>query len=148
MRAVIQRVSSAAVRTEGREVASISRGLLILVGVGRGDAESDAAYLAEKSAHLRIFPDASGHMNLSLLEVGGEILVVSQFTLYADTGRGRRPGYADAAPPETARPLYESFVAKLRAEGLQVQEGVFGAMMDVALVNEGPVTILLDSRKA
>ena len=125
----------------------IERGLLVLLGVGQGDSEADAEYLAEKTLNLRIFADDAGQMNRSVLDVRGAILVVSQFTLYGDARRGRRPGYSDAAAPEEASRLYECFVARLRPSGLAVETGVFRAMMDVALVNEGPVTLLLDSRK-
>jgi D-tyrosyl-tRNA(Tyr) deacylase len=147
MRAVVQRVSEASVRVEGETVGRIGRGLVVLLGVGRGDGPADADSLAERVVHLRVFPDAAGQMNLSVLEVGGAVLAVSQFTLYGDCRKGRRPGYTDAAPPEEAQPLYDRFVAKLRESNLTVQEGVFRAMMDVALVNQGPVTLLLDSRK-
>lgn len=145
MRAVVQRVSEAAVRVEGRVVGQIGAGLLVLLGVGKGDQEADADYLAEKILNLRIFADAQGQMNLSVLDTSGEVLAVSQFTLYADTRRGRRPGYSAAAPPEEANRLYRYFVGRLRESGLPVEEGVFRAMMDVSLVNRGPVTILLES---
>lgn len=145
MRAVVQRVSEAAVRVEGRVVGQIGAGLLVLLGVGKGDQEADADYLAEKILNLRIFADAQGQMNLSVLDTSGEVLAVSQFTLYADTRRGRRPGYSAAAPPEEANRLYRYFVGRLRESGLRVEEGVFRAMMDVSLVNRGPVTILLES---
>lgn len=148
MRAVVQRVSEASVRVEGASVGGIGPGLLVLLGVGREDAEPDADYLADKVVNLRIFPDEAGTMNRSVLETGGEVLVVSQFTLYGDARRGRRPGYSEAAGPEEARRLYEYFVARVRRLGPRVQEGVFRAMMDVSLVNQGPVTLLLDSRKA
>jgi D-tyrosyl-tRNA(Tyr) deacylase len=148
MRAVIQRVSEASVRVEGGVVGRIGAGLLVLLGVGQGDGEDDADYLAEKTLNLRIFPDAAGQMNRSVTDIGGGILVVSQFTLYGDVRRGRRPGYSSAAAPEEANRLYERFVARLRPSGLPVATGVFRAMMDVALVNQGPVTLLLDSRKA
>ena len=148
MRAVVQRVSAASVEVDGRLVGRIGPGLLVLVGIGRDDGEADAAYLAEKIANLRIFPDEAGQMNRSLLDVKGELLAVSQFTLYGDCRKGRRPGYSDAAAPEQAQPLYERFVARLRDSGLTVAEGVFRAMMDVQLVNQGPVTLLLDSRKS
>jgi D-tyrosyl-tRNA(Tyr) deacylase len=148
MRAVIQRVSEASVRVEGGVVGRIGAGLLVLLGVGQGDGEDDADYLAEKTLNLRIFPDAAGQMNRSVTDVGGGILVVSQFTLYGDVRRGRRPGYSSAAAPEEANRLYERFVARLRPSGLPVATGVFRAMMDVALVNQGPVTLLLDSKKA
>ncbi len=147
MRAVVQRVAEASVRVEGAVVGSIGRGLLVLLGVGQGDAEKDAEALAEKVAHLRIFADEAGHMNRSLLDTGGEVLLVSQFTLYGDARKGRRPSFVDAAPPDEANRLYGLFAARLRAAGLRVEEGVFRAMMDVALVNHGPVTILLDSAK-
>ena len=145
---LIQRVSEASVRVDGGVVGRIGPGLLVLLGVGRDDTESDADYLAEKTLNLRIFPDAAGQMNRSVTDVGGGILVVSQFTLYGDTRRGRRPGYSTAAAPEEANRLYERFVARLRPSGLAVATGVFRAMMDVALVNQGPVTLLLDSKKA
>jgi D-tyrosyl-tRNA(Tyr) deacylase len=147
MRAVVQRVAEAAVRVDGEVVGRIGAGLLVLLGVGQGDQESDAEYLAEKILNLRIFADAEGQMNLSVLDARGELLAVSQFTLYADTRRGRRPGYSAAAPPEEASRLYRYFVGRLRESGLRVEEGVFRAMMDVSLVNRGPVTILLDSAK-
>ncbi|HEY5907533.1 MAG TPA: D-aminoacyl-tRNA deacylase [Vicinamibacteria bacterium] len=147
MRAVVQRVREASVAVEGQVVGRIGRGLLVLLGIGQGDTPEDAASLAEKSAHLRIFPDAAGAMNRSLLEVAGQLLVVSQFTLYGDARKGRRPSFIDAAPPDQANRLYRLYVEKAQALGLHVEEGVFQAMMDVSLVNEGPVTILLDSRK-
>jgi len=147
MRAVLQRVSQARVRVEDEIVGAIGPGLLILLGVGQGDDEADARYLAEKSAALRIFEDGEGKMNLSLAEAGGGALVVSQFTLYADCRKGRRPGFSGAAPPEEANRLYLSFVAQLRALGLTVATGVFQADMQVELVNDGPVTMLLDTRK-
>lgn len=147
MRAVIQRAGPSAVRVEGKTTGAIEHGLVVLLGVGRGDDESDAAYLAEKTAGLRIFEDEAGKMNRSVADIGGGVLVVSQFTLYGDVRRGRRPSFDDAAPPEEANRLYELFVEALRAKGLQVGTGVFQAMMQVELVNEGPVTILLDSKK-
>jgi D-aminoacyl-tRNA deacylase len=147
MRAVVQRVAEAAVRVEGQVVGQIGAGLLVLLGVGQGDQDSDADYLSEKILNLRIFADAEGQMNLSVLDTRGDLLAVSQFTLYADTRRGRRPGYSAAAPPEEANRLYRHFVGRLRESGLRVEEGVFRAMMDVSLVNQGPVTILLDSAK-
>ena len=148
MRAVIQRVTEAAVRVDGRTVGSVGPGLLVLLGVGLGDTEKDADYLAEKTLNLRIFPDSAGQMNLSVRDTRGGLLVVSQFTLYGDSRRGRRPGYSDAAPPEEAERLYAHFVTRVRESGLVVAQGVFRAMMDVSLVNQGPVTLLLDSRKA
>jgi D-aminoacyl-tRNA deacylase len=147
MRAVVQRVKEASVRVDDRVVGSAGRGLLVLLGVGHGDSEKDAGHLADKVVNLRVFPDAAGQMNLSVLDVRGDLLVVSQFTLYGDCRRGRRPGYSDAAAPEEAERLYVCFVEGVRASGLRVEQGVFRAMMDVSLVNEGPVTLLLDSRK-
>lgn len=145
MRAVIQRVREASVGVDGREVAAIGPGLLILVGVRQGDTEEAAGWLAGKVAEVRIFEDAEGKMNRSVREVGGGALVVSQFTLYGDVRKGRRPSFSDAAHPEAAVPLLRRFVSDLRERGLPVQEGVFGARMQVRLVNDGPVTILLDS---
>jgi D-tyrosyl-tRNA(Tyr) deacylase len=147
MRAVVQRVTSAEVRVEGQVVGRVGPGLLVLLGVGKGDAEADADYLADKIVNLRVFPDEHGQMNRSLLETGGAALVVSQFTLYGDSRRGRRPGFSDAAAPDEASSLYAYFVGRVRATGVPTEEGVFRAMMDVALVNQGPVTLLLDSRK-
>lgn len=147
MRAVVQRVSSASVRVDGDVVGSIGVGVAVLLGVGRGDAEADAEFLADKVAHLRIFPDDEGVMNRSLLEARGAAFVVSQFTLLGDARKGRRPSYVEAAAPDEARRLYEFFCERLRGTGVGVATGVFRAMMDVALVNNGPVTLLLDSRK-
>jgi len=147
MRAVVQRVSQASVRVEDALVGEIGCGLLVLLGVARGDTVADADALAEKIVNLRVFGDAAGSLNRSLLEVGGELLAVSQFTLLGDCRKGRRPGFSDAAPPDEARALYERFVAAVQAAGPRVACGVFRAMMDVALVNQGPVTLLLDSRK-
>lgn len=146
MKAVIQRVSRAAVRVDGVTTGEIGRGLLVLLGVGRDDTEADAAYLVDKIAGLRIFPDpATGKMDLSLLDIRGGILIVSQFTLLADTRRGRRPSFDLAAPPEQARNLYEYFVSRASALGLTAATGVFQASMEVELVNEGPVTIVCES---
>ncbi|MBV8082642.1 MAG: D-tyrosyl-tRNA(Tyr) deacylase [Candidatus Eremiobacteraeota bacterium] len=147
MRAVIQRVSSASVEVDGAVSGAIERGFLALIGVARDDAEGDAIAMATKIAGLRVFNDDAGDMNRSLKDVGGGILAVSQFTLYGDARKGRRPSFIDAAPGETAAPLFDQVVTLLRREGLTVQTGVFGAQMHVSLVNEGPVTILLDSRK-
>jgi D-aminoacyl-tRNA deacylase len=147
MRAVVQRVKEAQVAVDGAVVGRIGRGLLVLLGVGVGDVPADASSMALKVAHLRIFDDDHGQMNRSVLDVAGELLVVSQFTLLGDARRGRRPSYIEAAPPEEANRLYEGFVGEARRLGLRVETGVFRAMMDVSLVNEGPVTILLDSRK-
>lgn len=148
MRAVVQRVSRAEVRVGGEIVGRIGRGLCVLVGAGRDDTEADADYLVDKVVNLRIFPDTEGKMNLSLLDVGGELLAVSQFTLYGDARKGRRPAFVSALEPKRAQELVERFVAGVRAAGVQkVATGRFGAMMDVELVNEGPVTILLDSKR-
>ncbi len=147
MRAVVQRVSQANVEVAGARVAAISRGLLVLLGVRKGDTRADLDWMAEKVLNLRIFDDAQGVMNLSVLDVEGEILVVSQFTLLADARKGRRPSYIDAASPEEAKALYEAFCDRLAASGRRVERGVFQAMMAVGLVNDGPVTIILDSEK-
>jgi D-tyrosyl-tRNA(Tyr) deacylase len=147
MRAVVQRVSRACVTVSGEVAGEIGLGLLVLVGVGRDDTRADADYLVEKTIGLRIFEDAGGKMNLSVADVGGALLVVSQFTLYGDVRRGRRPSFDAAAPPEQARELYEYFVEKVRAAGLRSETGRFQELMQVELVNEGPVTILLDSAK-
>jgi len=148
VRAVIQRVTRASVTVEGRVTGEIGAGLLVLLGVSRTDNPESAAYLAEKIANLRIFSDEAGKMNLSLLDVGGSALLVSQFTLYGDMRGGRRPSYIQAAPPEQASLLYQEFVRSIRSLGVPVQTGVFQAHMQVELVNDGPVTILLDSEKA
>ena len=147
MRAVVQRVSRAQVAVDEEITGQIGPGLLVLLGVGRDDTEADATYLAEKICGLRIFEDAQGKMNLSLQEVSGSVLAVSQFTLYGDVRRGKRPSFDAAAPPEKARQLYEFFVEQVRAHGLRCETGRFQQMMQVELVNEGPVTILLDSGK-
>jgi len=147
MRAVIQRVSRASVTVDRETVGSIGRGLLVLLGVSVEDDERDADYLAEKSLNLRVFEDEDGKMNLSLNDIGGELLVVSQFTLYGDARKGRRPSYIKAAEPERANELYEYFAGRIRESLGSVQTGKFQAMMDVELLNDGPVTILLDSFK-
>jgi D-tyrosyl-tRNA(Tyr) deacylase len=147
VRAVVQRVAEAACRVGGETVGAIGPGLVVLLGVGDGDTERDAEYLADKVLNLRVFPDEEGQMNRSVRDVSGGLLVVSQFTLLGDVRKGRRPSYSDAAPPEEADRLYQHFVSRLRPSGLAVATGVFRAMMEVALVNQGPVTILLDSRK-
>jgi D-tyrosyl-tRNA(Tyr) deacylase len=148
MRAVVQRVSRAEVRVEGKVAGAIGRGLLVLLGVAQGDDDQAARYLADKVAALRIFEDGAGKMNLAAAEVGGGALVVSQFTLLGDTRKGNRPGFTAAAPPEAADALYQRFCALLREKGLTVATGVFRAHMEVELVNEGPVTLLLDSTRA
>jgi len=144
MRIVLQRVSRARVTVDGRVTGEIGTGLLLLVGFTHGDGEEQLAWMAEKVVGLRIFADDEGKMNRSVVDAGGGILVVPQFTLYGDTRKGKRPSFIDAARPETAIPLYERFVALLRATGLPVQTGEFGAMMDVELLNDGPVTLVLD----
>jgi D-tyrosyl-tRNA(Tyr) deacylase len=147
MRAVVQRVSRGEVRVDGRATGAVRRGFVVLLGVAREDGEDDARALADKVAALRVFEDAAGKMNLALAEVGGGVLVVSQFTLLGDARKGNRPSFVEAAPPERANALYESFCGALREKGLAVGTGVFRATMEVELVNDGPVTILLDSRK-
>jgi len=147
MRAVVQRVKEARVEVEGREIARIGPGLLVLLGVEKGDGEKDVAWLSEKVAGLRIFEDASGKMNLSLGEVSGEVLVVSNFTLCGDCRRGKRPSFDPAERPDKAREPCERFAHHLREKGIKVQKGRFGAYMEVYLVNDGPVTLILDSRK-
>jgi D-tyrosyl-tRNA(Tyr) deacylase len=148
MRAVVQRVRSASVRVEGKAVGEVGEGLLVYVGVGRGDEAGDASYLAQKVGGLRVFPDAELPMNRSAKDVGGAVLVVSQFTLFGDCRKGRRPSFNDAMEPERAAELIETFRAALEAQGLRTARGEFGAMMDVTSVNWGPVTILLDSKKS
>ena len=145
MRSVVQRVSRANVEVEGARVSSIGKGLLILLGVRKGDTSADLEWMAEKVLNLRIFDDAQGVMNLSVQDIAGELLVVSQFTLLADSTKGRRPSYIDAAAPDEAKALYEAFCDRLALSGRKVERGVFQAMMAVGLVNDGPVTILLDS---
>jgi D-tyrosyl-tRNA(Tyr) deacylase len=145
MRAVIQRVSRASVAVDGEIVGKIGRGLLILLGVTHSDTPADAVWLAEKAVGLRIFNDADGKMNLGLTDVNGSVLVVSQFTLFGDAQKGRRPSFVAAARPEQAIPLYEAFVNGIKALGIPVETGRFGAAMDVELVNEGPVTLILES---
>ncbi|HEY0426939.1 MAG TPA: D-aminoacyl-tRNA deacylase [Pyrinomonadaceae bacterium] len=147
MRAVIQRVSRAKVSVSGEITGEIGKGILILLGVSRADSEKEAAYILEKTLNLRIFEDAGGKMNLSLLDIKGDLLVVSQFTLYGDARKGRRPSFIDAAAPEAANALYEFFVTEARKQVGRVETGRFQAMMDVELVNDGPVTILIDSDK-
>jgi len=146
MRAVIQRVTRASVHIEGKTVGQIESGLLVLVGVAKGDRESDGRYLVEKIRTLRIFSDEEGKMNRSLADVGGSVLLVSQFTLLGGTAKGRRPSFDEAAPPEEAKRLYEQVVAELRDQGTPVETGVFAAHMQVELLNDGPVTFVLDSR--
>ena len=148
MRAVVQRVERAEVRVDGQPVGAIGEGLCVLVGAGRGDGEADVRYLVDKISNLRIFRDQDGKMNRSVLELGGGVLAISQFTLFGDARKGRRPAFIEALEPVAAEALYEQLVAGLRAAGVaEVATGLFGAMMAVELVNDGPVTILLDSRK-
>lgn len=145
MRAVVQRVKQASVTIDGEIVGQIGPGLLILLGIRHEDTQADLDFLADKLVNLRIFADAEEKMNLSVKDVNGGLLVVSQFTLYGDCRKGRRPSFIAAARPETAIPLYEQFIEKLRTTGLQVETGRFGAMMDVSLINDGPVTLIIDS---
>jgi D-aminoacyl-tRNA deacylase len=147
MRAVVQRVTDARVEVAGKIVGEIGAGFLVLLGVARDDTRDDADYLADKTVNLRVFDDDDGKMNRSLLETGGAMLVVSQFTLYGDVRRGRRPSYSDAAEPEKANELYEYFVERARSFDVRVETGVFQATMKVSLTNDGPVTMLLDSRR-
>ena len=147
MRAVIQRVSRAAVSVNGQSLAAIEHGLVVLLGVWHMDTTENAIHLARKIVHLRIFDDAEGKLNRSILEVHGAVLMISQFTLYADCRKGRRPSFVEAARPEVAKPLYEVFVAEVRRQGVPVATGEFQALMDVELVNRGPVTIILDSQQ-
>jgi len=147
MRAVVQRVLSAKVTVDDRTVGEIGQGLLVLVGVEQGDGPADVGYIARKIRELRVFEDEARHLNRSVQDVGGSVLVVSQFTLAADCRKGRRPSFDEAAPPRIAKPLYEDVVRELQANGLRVATGEFQAMMQVSLVNDGPVTLLLDSRK-
>ena len=144
MRVVVQRVSRAAVRVDAQTVGAIGRGFLVLAGFAPGDGDETLGWMAEKLVGLRLFGDAEGKMNLPLAEVGGAVLVISQFTLYGDASKGRRPSFTDAAPPEVAEPLYERFVARLRALGAPVETGRFGALMEVEIVNEGPVTVVIE----
>ena len=147
MKALLQRVSSASVSVAGEVVGQIGRGLVVLVGVAAGDSEKDAQYLAQRTVNLRIFSDEDGRFNLSALDIGGELLVVSQFTLLADTRKGRRPSFTDAAPPAQAEKLFELFVSEARASGLRVETGRFQQYMQLEIHNDGPVSVMLDSRE-
>jgi len=147
MRAVFQRVTSAYVEVEGQKIAQIGKGALVLVGVEAGDTEKDADYIADKCVNLRVFEDAQGRMNISVKDISGQILLVSQFTLLGDCRKGRRPSFAHSAPPEQAEPLINLVAEKISSLGIEVQTGKFGAMMKVSLVNDGPVTLLLDSHR-
>lgn len=145
MRALIQRVKKAEVRTKREVAGRINRGFLVLVGIKNGDSEKDIKFLTDKILNLRVFPDSEGKMNLSLLDTKGEILVVSQFTLYGDCQKGRRPSFIEAAPPDIAEKLYGNFVAEIKKAGLKTETGKFGTLMEVKLVNDGPVTLILES---
>ena len=145
MRAVIQRVSRGEVSVDGKSVGSIGKGVVILLGVNINDTEKDLRYLVDKCINLRIFEDSDGKMNLSLKEVGGEALIVSQFTLYANCTKGRRPSFTEAAKPDIAVPLYEKFISEFRNAGIKTETGIFGAMMDLEIHNDGPVTVIVDS---
>ncbi len=147
MRAVIQKVSRAKIIVNGETISEIGPGLLALIGIGREDGEKDMAYLADKIPNLRIFEDGEGKLNRSVSDVGGEILMVSQFTLYGNAQHGRRPSFIDAAPPEEARPIYERLLGIFREKGVSLKTGIFQAHMEIELVNDGPVTLLLDSKK-
>ena len=147
MRAVVQRVKKGSVAIDGKIVGEINKGLVILLGVKNGDTETDAKFLAEKCVNLRIFADEAGKFNLSALDTGGELLAISQFTLYGDTRKGRRPSFVQAAPPEISEPLYQKFIAYLQESGLKIARGKFGAMMLVEIHNDGPVTIILESKE-
>jgi D-tyrosyl-tRNA(Tyr) deacylase len=147
MRAVIQRVKRASVDVNGITTGSISKGIVIFLGIHRHDEAKEIGWMAEKIVNLRIFPDPDGKMNISLADINAEMLIVSQFTLYGDCRKGRRPGYSEAAPPEIAEPIYNRFVDEVRNKGINAATGKFQAMMDVTLVNDGPVTLLLDSKK-
>ncbi|MED3791111.1 D-aminoacyl-tRNA deacylase [Niallia alba] len=146
MRVVLQRSKEAKVEVDGKAVGSIEKGFVLLVGITHSDELEDAKYLAEKIAHLRVFEDENGKMNQSILDSGGAILSISQFTLYGDTRKGRRPNFMNAAKPDLAKELYDQFNILLRDQGLTVETGIFGAMMDVHLINDGPVTLILDSK--
>jgi len=147
MRAVVQRVSRASVTIGGEVYGKIDKGLVVLLGITHQDDQKDARWLAEKVAHLRVFEDEQGKMNRSLADIGGEMLIISQFTLYGDCRKGRRPGFSDAAPPDIAKPLYLFFVEEVKKKGIKAATGTFQAEMKVELVNDGPVTLLLDSEK-
>ncbi len=146
MRAILQRISEARVEIDGETVGEIGHGLLVLLGVSKTDTAEQARWLADKMVSLRIFNDDEGKMNRDVAEVGGAVLIVSQFTLYGDCSKGRRPSFIDAAPPETAIPLYEAFINAVKAHGIPTATGRFGAMMQVSLINDGPVTLILDSK--
>ena len=146
MRVVYQRVSRASVTVEEKIVGEIGMGALLLIGIAPDDSPATTLWVAEKIANLRVFEDQEGKMNRSLLDIGGEVLAISQFTLYGETSKGRRPSFSEAAPPELAEPLYETFLAELKKSGLKVEKGIFGAHMEVSLVNDGPVTLLIEKK--
>jgi len=148
MRSVVQRIRDCSVTVDGVRVSQIEKGILVYLGIGRQDTEQDARMMAEKIVHLRLFPDEEGKMNLSVLDVKGEVLVVSQFTLYGDTRKGRRPSYDEAAPPSQAEPLFRFFLQEVERYGITPKTGIFQAKMEVAYVNVGPITLLVDSKKA
>ncbi len=148
MKVVVQRVKHARVSVEGRVVGQIGRGLLLLIGVARDDTQEDVEFVADKCVHLRIFEDDQGKMNRSLLDVGGEILAISQFTLLGDTRKGRRPSFVNAADPEKGNAFYQKFIERLRSHGVKVQTGIFGAMMDVEFLNYGPVTLIVEGKNS
>lgn len=147
MRAVVQRVAEANVKVKGNVVGEISKGLLVFLGVGKDDSEKDLEYMVDKVLGLRIFEDENNKMNLSVMDIGGELLVVSQFTLYGDVRKGKRPSFTSSAYPELAEEIYEQFIEKCREKGIRTEKGVFGAHMEVSILNDGPVTILIDSKK-
>ncbi|GMG97827.1 D-aminoacyl-tRNA deacylase [Tepidimicrobium xylanilyticum] len=147
MRAVVQRVAKANVKVKGNVVGEISKGLLVFLGVGEDDSEKDLEYMVDKVLGLRIFEDENNKMNLSVMDIGGELLVVSQFTLYGDVRKGKRPSFTSSAYPELAEEIYEQFIEKCREKGIRTEKGVFGAHMEVSILNDGPVTILIDSKK-
>ena len=147
MRAVVQRVAEANVKVKGNVVGEISKGLLVFLGVGEDDSEKDLEYMVDKVHGLRIFEDENNKMNLSVMDIGGELLVVSQFTLYGDVRKGKRPSFTSSAYPELAEEIYEQFIEKCREKGIRTEKGVFGAHMEVSILNDGPVTILIDSKK-
>ena len=146
MIAVVQRVSEASVKVDGNEISRIGRGILLLLGISKDDTDKDIEYLVRKCANLRIFGDPEGNLNLSLFDIGGEALIVSQFTLLGDTRKGRRPSFSDAMPPDKAKPMYEKFIDSFKRTGLHVKEGIFGAMMQINLTNDGPVTLIINSK--
>ncbi len=146
MIAVVQRVSEASVKVDDNEISRIGRGILLLLGISKDDTDKDIEYLVRKCANLRIFSDPEGNLNLSLIDIGGEALIVSQFTLLGDTRKGRRPSFSNAMPPDKAKPMYEKFIDSFKRTGIHVKEGIFGAMMQITLTNDGPVTLIINSK--